>query len=92
VTKADLWWNQDTWPNVLDHYASGDYYKALGAAASLQQIVLPYSSVFHKFYGKGSLSGQFDDGEKLSFRVNLFRNMLALIGKGTSNGRKKSPK
>jgi hypothetical protein len=83
VSKADIWWKQQQWDAILKHYESGDYYQALDEAHTLEPIVLPYCSVFHKFYGEGSLSGQFDETDRANFRVQLLNNMLALIGKGS---------
>jgi hypothetical protein len=81
VSKADIWWKKEQWDTILNHYKSGDYYNALGEAKILEPIVLPYCSVFHKFYGEGNLSGQFDETDRINFRVQLLKSMLALIGK-----------
>jgi energy-coupling factor transporter ATP-binding protein EcfA2 len=77
VTKADLWWHKKE--EVLGHYSSGLYLDSLGDARSLQPIVLPYSSVFHKFYGEGNLSGTFDDNDRISLRNDLIKNLISAV-------------
>jgi energy-coupling factor transporter ATP-binding protein EcfA2 len=84
VTKADLWWNR--YDEVISHYSTGPYHQSLGDARSLNPVVLEYCSVFHKFYGQGSLSGAFDDSDRLRTRVHLLQSLLASIGKGGLNG------
>ena len=58
VTKADLWWDRSE--QVLESYGKGPYFVALGDARDLRPRVLPYSSVFHQFYGEGTMAGTFD--------------------------------
>jgi energy-coupling factor transporter ATP-binding protein EcfA2 len=77
VSKADLWWDQRSM--VVDHYREGSYFAALGPATSLNHAVLEYSSVRHRFYGKGLLSGTFDDAERLRLREHLLRQLLSAI-------------
>ena len=78
VTKADLWW--DDKDNVLKHYIEGDYYSSLDEAKSMDPMVVHYSSVFHKFYSEGNLSGGFDEGDRHRARINLFSTLLASTG------------
>jgi energy-coupling factor transporter ATP-binding protein EcfA2 len=80
ITKADLWWNRKD--KVLQHYVSGPYFEALGEAKSLEPIFLEYCSVFHKFYGDGTLSGNFDESDRVRARGNLLRTLLEAVGKG----------
>jgi energy-coupling factor transporter ATP-binding protein EcfA2 len=75
VTKADLWW--DRHDEVLVHYTSGAYYEALGEAKSLHPVVLEYCSTFHKFYGQVSLSGSFDDADRLRVRSHFLQQVLS---------------
>ena len=82
VTKADLWW--DRREQVLTHYEKGDYYQALGDAKDLRPVVLPYSSVFHKFFGEGALSGQFDDRDRVLHKSHVFSQLIAAIGKSVN--------
>jgi hypothetical protein len=77
VTKADLWWSQRS--DVLDHYQTGPYYRALGPARSLNPSVMEYCSVFHKFYGEGPLSGLFDEQDRVDLRAHLLRELLAAV-------------
>lgn len=79
VSKADLWW--DSRPTVESYYKTGEYSEALGDARSLMPIVLSYCSVFHKFYGRGTLSGSFDDDDRRLLRQNLFNTLISSIGK-----------
>lgn len=81
VTKADLWWHERS--KVLNHYISGSYYNSLGSAKSLNPIVQDYCSVLHKFYGKGKLSGTFDDDDRIDTRSRLLQNIVASIGNTT---------
>ncbi len=80
MTKADLWWGRHD--KVLTHYRSGDYFEALGDARTLHPIVLPNSSVLHKFYGVGSLAGSLDEADRLHMRSHLMHTVLAAVGKG----------
>lgn len=80
VAKADLWWDRKE--DVLRHYESGPYFDALGNARSLRPIVLPYCSVFHRFYDEGPLSGCFDDSDRTRLRTDLLCSLLQAVGKG----------
>jgi len=80
ITKADLWWNRKD--EVFSHYTAGPYFDALGEAKSLEPIFLEYCSVFHKFYGDGALSGNFDESDRIRARGNLLRTLLEAVGKG----------
>ncbi len=80
VTKADLWWPE--WPAVQRHYAEGPYAERLHSDAHVHHIVIPYVSVFHRFYGSVPMSGLVGDDERSRFRADLFRTLLELIGKG----------
>ena len=79
ITKADLWW--DVREAAYYHYQVGEYAQALGAAQVLQPVVLGYSSVVHRFYGRGQISPSFDDAERLRLRGHLFAQLIAAIGK-----------
>lgn len=79
VSKADLWWDQrDT---VLQHYESGDYHRALGDARALYPITVSFCSVIHKFFGRMSLEGSFDDPLKKRLRAHVFQTILEAIGR-----------
>lgn len=77
VTKADLWWDHED--EVLNYYRTGNYFEALGPAQSLHPVVLPYCSVFHKFYKTGSLSGRLDDADRSHLQAALIRQLLAAV-------------
>ena len=83
ITKADIWWNIKE--EVFDHYEKGAYFAKLGAAKLLTPIITPHSSVFHKFYGIGSLSGSFDEQDRILARANLLKSIVELVGKGGIN-------
>ncbi|WP_233846360.1 GTPase domain-containing protein [Paraburkholderia sp. HD33-4] len=84
VTKADLWWHKKE--EVFSHYQSGDYYQRLGSLSAMAPAVVEYSSVFHKFYGEGRLSGEFDDKNRERARGQLLNTLLQSVGKGSLNG------
>jgi energy-coupling factor transporter ATP-binding protein EcfA2 len=84
VTKADLWWDKKD--EVLDYYTSGPYYSALGDAQKLSPVVREYCSVLHKFYSEGSLSGAFDEEDRVKTKANLLSQLMAAIGKNYPNG------
>ncbi|MCF8070683.1 MAG: 50S ribosome-binding GTPase [Deltaproteobacteria bacterium] len=77
VTKADLWW--DYRESILQFYEQGKYYDNLGEAKSIHHVV-EYCSVIHKFYGKGRVSGLFDDSDRIRLQVNLLRTLTESIG------------
>lgn len=79
VTKADLWW--DRREEVMAHYQTGQYYQALGDAQFLNPVVLEYSSIFQKFYGQGSMSGEFQDSDRIRAKAQLISALLAALGK-----------
>lgn len=79
VTKADLWWNQRD--EVMTYYQTGPYHTALGPAQTLHPIVLEYGSVFQKFWGQGSMSGDFQDSDRVRAKAHLIQELLAAIGK-----------
>lgn len=79
VTKADLWWTPESYMEVINFYQSGKYFNALGDAQQLNPIVLPYSSVFHKFYNEGSMTGAFDDRDRNSKRNQLLKTLVDLV-------------
>jgi energy-coupling factor transporter ATP-binding protein EcfA2 len=79
VTKADLWWNRRD--EVLEYYRTGAYYDALGSAKSLHPVVLEYSSVFQKYFGKAPMSGDFGDADRLRAKAHLIEELLAAVGK-----------
>jgi len=83
IAKADLWWNEKD--AVYDYYEKGDYYKNLGAASQLNPIAIHHSSVFHKFYGIGSMSGSFDENDRNLARANLLKTLVEVVGKGGIN-------
>lgn len=74
VTKADLWW--DDRDAVMAHYERGQYASALEPLARLDHAVLPYCSVFHRFFGISPLCGSFDDEERLRCRAHLLTTLL----------------
>jgi len=78
VTKADLWWKQRD--KVLAHYESGPYYQALGEAQSLKPVVLPYCAVFQKFYEQVTMSGDYEDADRIQAKAQMIRTLLAAIG------------
>jgi energy-coupling factor transporter ATP-binding protein EcfA2 len=84
VTKADLWWHKKD--EVLAHYATGPYSAALGSLKRFAPSVLEYSSVFHKFYDRSPMSGEFDDRDRQRARSNLLRTLLESVGRSTFNG------
>jgi ethanolamine utilization protein EutP (predicted NTPase) len=77
VTKADLWWNIRE--EVMKYYGSGAYYEALGDARTLRQRVLPYSSVFHRFYGEAPMAGTFDQAERDAARERLINALIKAL-------------
>jgi len=79
VTKADLWW--DNYPTVIAHYTTGPYFQALGPAQSLTPVTVEFASVMHRFFGRGALSGDFDDATREQLRSRLFATLLQAIGK-----------
>jgi energy-coupling factor transporter ATP-binding protein EcfA2 len=80
VNKADLWW--DNKDDIISHYESGEYFKALGSAKTLSPSVLHYCAVFHKFYGESPISGFFDDKDRVQAKENLLAQLISAIGKG----------
>ncbi|HYW07126.1 MAG TPA: hypothetical protein VE913_09235 [Longimicrobium sp.] len=80
VTKADLWW--DRRDEVLEHYTSGEYGRALESVRELSPSAIEYCSVIHKFYGEGVLPGIFDEGNKAELRNRMLRALIAAVGQG----------
>ncbi len=78
VAKADIWWDNNQ--NVIDYYNTGPYYEAL-MHAPVHHAVLPYSSRNHKMFGKGLLSANFDDTDRIDLRAALLQHVLAAIGR-----------
>jgi energy-coupling factor transporter ATP-binding protein EcfA2 len=74
VTKADLWWPHRD--EVIDYYTNGSYRDALGDVMVNGHSVLPYSSVFHMFYGKGSMAGTFENADRQLCQEQLLENLL----------------
>ena len=80
VTKADIWW--DDRQQIMNHYASGAYGKALQVASSTtEKVVCPYSSLTSKFYGAVPCSGNFSDIERKSCRNSLFHKLAEAIAR-----------
>lgn len=79
VSKADLWWNRK--PEVFEHYESGEYFQGIGEFNKLSHNVIEFSSVLHKFYKKGNMSGSFDELDRLRTRMSFFRTLVELSGK-----------
>jgi len=77
VTKADLWWNNRE--DIMKHYSSGAYYEALEDAKSLRQRALPYSSIFHRFYGEAPMAGTFDQAERDAARERLMNALIKAL-------------
>jgi len=77
-TKADIWWgSQDI---VLEHYRSGEYYRAINNANSkIETLVSPYSSISSKFYGVLPTSGDFNDDQRKLCRNQIFRELIEAI-------------
>ena len=71
ITKADLWWHIQE--EVYAHYETGEYFESLGSAKFLTPVSAHHSSVFHKFYGIGPLSGAFDEQDRALARTNRNR-------------------
>jgi GTP1/Obg family GTP-binding protein len=85
VTKADLWWHKKD--EVLKYYgADSEYTQSLGSLQQFSPPVLPYSSVFHKFYDRTPLSGSFDDKDRQREREHLLKTLLSSVGKGGLHG------
>lgn len=84
VTKADLWWPDRK--DVITHYESGEYFKALGGAKRLRPMVVPYCSVIKKFYDEAPTSGKIDGSDCVRFRSDLLRILVEVVGKG-GNGK-----
>ncbi len=80
ISKADLWWDKRA--EVFKHYQRGPYFKNLGDAKSLMPVVKYNSSVFHRFYGAGMLSGIFDREDQFLSRMGLIETLLESLGKG----------
>jgi len=79
VTKADLWWTDKE--DILQYYERGPYFQALGPLQSLNPVVLEYCSVFQKFYGTGSMTGDFQDSDRVASRARLLQQLLAAVGR-----------
>jgi hypothetical protein len=77
VTKADLWWDRQQ--EVIEYYNKGAYFDALGEAKELRQRVLPYSSVFHKFYGEAPMAGSFDQDAHNMARERLIGGLIKAL-------------
>ncbi len=77
ITKADLWWNEHD--SVVSYYESGPYAEEIQRHDSgLKHSVLPYSSVFHRFYGASPLAGTFDDEDRLQTTSHFLQQLVAL--------------
>jgi len=77
VTKADLWWNQRE--DVLRYYNCGPYAEMLNRQdPGMRHAVLPYCSVFHRFYGTAALAGTFDDEDRLQATGHFLQELVAL--------------
>jgi hypothetical protein len=77
VTKADLWWERRE--EVIEYYSRGAYFDALGDAKVLRPRVLPYSSVFHKFYGEAPMAGTFDQESHNLARERLISALIKAL-------------
>jgi hypothetical protein len=77
VSKADLWW--DKHEEVIQYYQNGEYFQVLGGAKNLNPVVLPYCAVFHKFYGRGPMTGMVDDADRQKMRTNLVHHLLMAV-------------
>ena len=84
VSKADLWWDRKD--EVLQFYTSGGYSRSLGSISKMAPSVIEYCSVFHKFYGRGPLSGVFDERDRENARERLLHALLEAVGKSKLNG------
>jgi hypothetical protein len=81
VNKADLWWKRRN--DVYGYYREGDYFKALGAAQTLQPVTLEFSSILKRFWSEGTMSGTFDDADRSRTRADLLRALLSAVGRQT---------
>ena len=77
VNKADLWWPERE--KVIAHYANGDYWRSLGSAQVLKPRVLPYCSVFQRFYGEAAMSGIFDQKDRDKCRERLINALVKAL-------------
>ncbi len=77
VSKADIWWNRRD--EVMAYYSSDTYLRSLGKLSNIHIGVLPYFSIFHKFYGRSPLSGLVDDEDRYRLRVELIDRLLEAI-------------
>lgn len=77
VTKADLWWKKHA--EVVRWYESDEYNRILTSIDSnLRHAVLPYCSVFHKFFGQANLDGTFDDTNRIHANLHFLRRLVAM--------------
>jgi len=74
VNKADLWWNQED--EVLRYYREGRYHEALGNVSRVDEGVIEYCSVMHKFYDIAPLAGTFDDKDRRCTRTRLLEKII----------------
>ena len=80
VNKADLWW--DDRDRVLVQYREGVYPQTLAGAGSSSRLVLPYSTIWHRFYDRAPMSGYYAVGERTEHQRQLVRAVLEAVGKG----------
>ena len=76
VTKADLWYANRV--EVLKHYRSGEYSRLLREAGWRNTSVLPYSSVFHRFFDDGVVPGFFGDSDRKRTHTIFLRDLVKL--------------
>lgn len=79
VTKADLWWSQRD--AVIPYYTLGSYATELQKFDLPSTITLDYSSVIHRFYGRGSVSGSFDEELRGEKRKQLFTAIADVLSR-----------
>ncbi len=83
VAKADLWWQQRD--EVMRYYNDGEYANSLIGLRDLGGAVVPFCSVFRRFYGNIPLAGTFDDADRLRLRENMFRVLVEAISRRSSH-------
>lgn len=77
VTKADIWWRNRA--RVLSHYESGPYAKTLTDLGwTTNHVVVPYSSVSHRFFNQVDVSGEFDDAVRAVLKSHVLGSMVSL--------------
>lgn len=78
INKADIWWDsrQEAW----DYYGADDsgYLQKLKVASGVDQVVLEYSSVIHRFYTRSLIAPTFDQDLQQRLRVRLVESLIQM--------------